>query len=259
MSVIVIGATRAYFSDQETVAGNTFIAGTIDLETSGLPQTLTDIKPCEDLTPVTITLRNVGQNPGNLTFDYSYVEEDKEEDDNPSSFEYAANAEDEGHNKQPATGIPGLEMTDDQFARLIYVESSSQDGCDNLSNLVSWFDTMYGNRDGEVSLYELTQVGPATWYDMKDGDACIITYPTDDEFNAGQTSEITIKFHMAHVFTDETDTCSGAGAAYTGNMNDYLVDGKYCIYTGSDVAWNVPQADGINMTFTAELKQLMSD
>lgn len=60
----------AYFSDIETSAPNTFIAGTIDLEvndenpwtTAAVTTELTDLKPCE-IGLVAINLTNVGTNP----------------------------------------------------------------------------------------------------------------------------------------------------------------------------------------------------
>ncbi|MBM4402030.1 MAG: hypothetical protein FJ044_02195, partial [Candidatus Cloacimonetes bacterium] len=69
MSVIVIGATRAYFSDQETSKGNVLSAGTIDISVDGQnPWTakytdkLTDMKPSQ-VRYVSFTVKNVGANP----------------------------------------------------------------------------------------------------------------------------------------------------------------------------------------------------
>jgi|GEM_PF-1463641 predicted ribosomally synthesized peptide with SipW-like signal peptide len=76
-SLIIIGilgfslgwGTYSYFSDTETSSGNTFSAGTIDLEVNdmnpleGALVTLKDMKPCE-WKYVTVKLHNVGTNPG---------------------------------------------------------------------------------------------------------------------------------------------------------------------------------------------------
>jgi len=76
-SVFIIGllafamgwGTYSWFSDTETSEGNKFSAGTIDLEVndmnplSGALVTLEDMKPCE-WEYVTVTLHNVGTNPG---------------------------------------------------------------------------------------------------------------------------------------------------------------------------------------------------
>jgi len=68
VSAIVIGGTVAYFSDVETSKGNTFSAGTLDLEINDEnPWTSTvfnisDVKPGDSDT-VTIKLKNVGSLP----------------------------------------------------------------------------------------------------------------------------------------------------------------------------------------------------
>ena len=73
VAAIVIGGTAAWFSNTETSTGNVLTAGTIDLEVNSQnPWTqsgqLTDIKPSQDLTPITVTFKNVGSIAGILTF-----------------------------------------------------------------------------------------------------------------------------------------------------------------------------------------------
>ncbi|MFA6896656.1 MAG: TasA family protein [Candidatus Paceibacterota bacterium] len=70
-TTVVIGATRAYFSDTETSTGNTFSTGTIDINVNGGtweasdPYTLTDMKPgYTDY--VNFTINNTGSNPANI-------------------------------------------------------------------------------------------------------------------------------------------------------------------------------------------------
>ena len=71
--VLVVGMVGAgafaYFNDTETSTGNTFTAGTLDLQVNGdnpwtakVDATLKDVKPCE-VRWVIITLKNVGTNP----------------------------------------------------------------------------------------------------------------------------------------------------------------------------------------------------
>ena len=48
VSIIGVGATRAYFSDQGTSSGNTFATGTVDIEAGGgvsLPVNFSDLAP----------------------------------------------------------------------------------------------------------------------------------------------------------------------------------------------------------------------
>jgi len=78
MSVMVIGiataflgaGTFAYFTDTEISTGNTFTAGTIDIDIDGQNPwtgsfTFDDIKPCR-VEYITFTINNVGNNPVNV-------------------------------------------------------------------------------------------------------------------------------------------------------------------------------------------------
>jgi len=68
---LVAGGTWAYFSDTETVVGNSFTAGTIDLAMSG-KVTIPDIKPCMTEWGY-IHLRNAGDNDGNTWLHFANV------------------------------------------------------------------------------------------------------------------------------------------------------------------------------------------
>jgi len=71
---LVGGGTWAYFTDVETSTGNTFAAGTLDLEidtenpwtSTAIDNSATPMKPGEVLTPVSIACKNVGTLPGDL-------------------------------------------------------------------------------------------------------------------------------------------------------------------------------------------------
>lgn len=73
VSIVAIGATRAYFSDTETSMGNMFSAGTLDLEVDGENDPLGmkfsgDLMvPGSEVNAGTITLENVGTIDGILT------------------------------------------------------------------------------------------------------------------------------------------------------------------------------------------------
>lgn len=69
MSVIVVGATRAYFSDTETSAGNIISAGTIDISVDGenpwdktYNESLADMKPSQ-VKEIIFKVKNVSSNP----------------------------------------------------------------------------------------------------------------------------------------------------------------------------------------------------
>lgn len=68
ISIIAVGGTVAYFSDTETSSGNTFSAGTLDLEVddqnpwTSTPFTIGDVKP-GDSGSKTILLKNIGSLP----------------------------------------------------------------------------------------------------------------------------------------------------------------------------------------------------
>jgi predicted ribosomally synthesized peptide with SipW-like signal peptide len=76
VAAIAVGATSAYFSDEETVSGNTITAGTIDIQLDGkdangadteiIPYKVADVKPGET-GYMTFNIQNVGTNPVNVS------------------------------------------------------------------------------------------------------------------------------------------------------------------------------------------------
>ena len=171
--------TLAYYSDTEESTGNVFQSGTIDLMLAGdLPFVFYDIKPSEELAPVNVTFKNIGQNPGYLYNKITYVNNDKAE--NPT------------------------DLTADEFAALIYVEAVNYThytdweiggwGWGGTSDdLPNWL-SMDANSDGFVSLYEINQVG---WlpYDINDPEEPLI---------AGDAGSWIITFHMADSLVGRT-------------------------------------------------------
>jgi len=70
---LIAGGTFAYFSDTETVTGNSLTAGTIDLVAGAPIITITDIKPCLTTEWGFVRFRNVGDNPGNIWLHFANV------------------------------------------------------------------------------------------------------------------------------------------------------------------------------------------
>jgi predicted ribosomally synthesized peptide with SipW-like signal peptide len=70
---LVAGGTWAYFSDTETITGNSFTAGTIDLKAGSPIITIPDIKPCMDDIWGYVRFHNVGDNEGNVWLHFANV------------------------------------------------------------------------------------------------------------------------------------------------------------------------------------------
>lgn len=72
VGALIGGGVYAYFSDTETSAGNTFTAGTLDLQVDGenpwtsTAVTISDMEPGVAATPVDITCENTGSLTGDL-------------------------------------------------------------------------------------------------------------------------------------------------------------------------------------------------
>lgn len=78
MAVIAIGATAAYFTDSETVVGNTFAAGTLDLKVDDTDNptnniNISDLKPGESR-EFTWVLKNTGSLEGIPSITFGNVE-----------------------------------------------------------------------------------------------------------------------------------------------------------------------------------------
>lgn len=137
MSLLVIGVTAgligtgtyAYFSDVEINAGNTFSAGTLDLQLSedGInyyndPATAliecVNMAPGDESDPMTLYFKNVGTMDGIVVVDISYSENDDPLDAD-SSYEYAV-----------AAG--GTDVGANTFARHLWITYASLNGGANI-------------------------------------------------------------------------------------------------------------------------------
>ena len=91
VSTIAVGATKAYYSDLETIPGNTFAAGELDLElgqTSTLPFTVSNVVPGQDgMGTVTLT-STAGSIPGSLFITWSKTSDDENDLIEPETQSY---------------------------------------------------------------------------------------------------------------------------------------------------------------------------
>jgi len=209
----LIGTAFARFSDTETSSGNTLVAGTMDLSLNGgnpfygTLVHISNIQPGKDLTPIVLNVKNVGTLPGILKFVFTI---DGEYDAVvPAGFEFASG-------NMPADG----------FASLLYVKAATQDSQNVLPGLITGFDTIGGNGDGKVSLYELASKD-LVWTNT--------VAPFSNVFSPNASSSLSVTLCLG-------DT-----------LNPWRIGGP--IVTDGTVN-NRPQADGITLTVTATLGQL---
>lgn len=206
--------TMAYYSETEAKAGNIFQSGTNDLSIDGnMPFELKDIKPCDELEPVLVSFRNIGDFDGYLYNKITYSQNDK------------------------AVNPPDL--TANEFAALIYVKNVTYQhynpnypgdhwGSIQTDELDNWELGMDTNSDGNVSLYEIKNFG---WIPFD------VSTP-EEPLVAGEGGRWNITFHMA-------DSLNGHTWGDTTAPDEHLQ---------FNVLDNGPQADGIDMTWTAVLK-----
>lgn len=127
VATFVGGGTFAAFSDTESTTSNTFVAGSLDLKTDdadGVTAAIssTNMKPGENIGPVTIVLKNAGTvNGSSLDIDVSYSESDNETLDTDYDFEFSA------------VNNSAYEKTPDEFADELVVNTLTYGGVDLLT------------------------------------------------------------------------------------------------------------------------------
>jgi len=161
----LMGAAFAYFSDSETSSGNTFTAGTVDLETSGETTIeVTNMAPGATASG-TITVTNIGTLDGCLYATSWYVEND-------------------------ITNPPDPNMTADEVAKMLLITAFTADTVDILAQIPevdgnpgkSLYDMV--NDPSGVTLPDYSG-GP--WY----------SYDTDMTVGESHTYALTVEFDTA--------------------------------------------------------------
>jgi predicted ribosomally synthesized peptide with SipW-like signal peptide len=219
MSLMVGQGVVSFLSDTETSAGNTFSAGTIDLQVDDQDHppaliTLPDMKPCQEF-EAEIPYQNVGTNPGTVTLEVSYQESDDEELDQDPTFEFSAYND------------PGYEVSADDFAKKVYITKAEAhlDGgiVDLMPTLVLYAEGVHpavgATIDGQVSIFEFVwQEDP--YYP---GYNIPRVWPLAEALPPGAGETLVMRFHL-----------------------DGMADNKY-------------QADGIVSTLDFQMMQLRRD
>jgi len=239
MSILIIGVTAgligtgtyAYFSDLE-IAGNTFSAGTLDLQLSQDGTTYyNDPNPllvCNNLAPgdesvaKTLYFKNAGTLSGYVTVDLSYVEHDDPLDAD-ASYEYSV-----------AYNGPGsIDMNADDFAKHLWVTEATVDG--GLNNIVYYWalqivDDSYGG-DWAVAII---------------ADA---VYDPDGIVN--NTDELPTAFGLEQITLHFWDTYQGEDEIFApGEIHYETIKVKLDPSVGNDY-----QFDGIDLTIEATINQ----
>ncbi len=118
VAAIAVGATGAYFSDSESVTGNTFSAGTLDLQVGeSNPTTWSfgadNIAPGANINADT-TIANIGTIDGN------------------ASISFAVNNSSEGVNPPPETNIVPDGDLEEQMRIMVYMREDGSGGFVNI-------------------------------------------------------------------------------------------------------------------------------
>ncbi len=150
VSALVVGATGAFFSDTETSTGNTFTAGTIDIDINDQnPWTdnfdLGDVKPGE-VAYMNFKIGNVGENPVNVSKKlYNFMYTDIGE-------EYACEGAENTSSEPECEAEEGTPVDDVESQILYDLSVEVYDASGNKT----WWQTIYEvDGEGDVNLYDV--------------------------------------------------------------------------------------------------------
>ncbi len=243
VAAIAVGATSAYFSDEEKAVGNTITAGTIDIKLNGnetvvTPYVVADVKPGET-GYMNIDVKNVGTNPVKVS-------------KNLSSF-------------VPTTGVDTYSCT---VADNIIIGVSSEPECEAAKTNPNHVDLndlrtqiLY---DLSVKVYAMgNDTTPVQWqtiYTGAAGQTLDTIYPSEQSYVALGT--IPVGGHM--VVTQSYHFDYNAGNEYQGDVLSFDITIKGEQLTGQDGMasvvlenktysagqWNIVQNDQISGTLS---------
>lgn len=174
LSLLIIGTivsiagagTWAYFSDTEQAAGNTFTAGTLDLQVNGqdgfIPYAAGNLKPGEYRGTPTYTIKNIGSLPGVLSYKVINVSTNENGVTDP---------------EVKAGDAPGVRMDPDRFT----IAASGDGELLDQVYIVLWVDDTPGQRPA-----------PYDWQDAKfwqgyPDESSYYKLPVNTDLMAGKT------------------------------------------------------------------------
>lgn len=222
IGAIASRATVAYFSDTAVLGGNTFSAGSIDLQVNGQDEDLTavfhgsDLKPGDTVDTGCVTLKNVGTLPGKLTVEVSNLVSN----DNTLIEPESTDGDQDGVEVDPDGfhGNSGDGELWDQITTNFCIESGA--GSHSTNNKCDWDDTIIkgfsSTQDDYSSYYSIPQNT-----DLAASKNIILDAGTEKTFCTG------VKF-----IDDKTNSWWGGQGNLTNNMamtDDAQLDFKFSL------------------------------
>jgi len=156
VAAIALAGTQSYFSDTETSTGNTFTAGTIDIDIDeNNPFTghydIGDLKPGET-GYMNFKIKNVGTNPANISKSlYNFTHTDSGEGyDCTASVSGVSNMTAYQTSSEPECVAEAGTQEDNVETQLIYDLSVEVYAGDDETNGPIWWQTIYKDSDGKT-------------------------------------------------------------------------------------------------------------
>ena len=239
MSVMLGQGVVSFMSDTETSSGNTFTAGTIDLQVDDKDHPpaliqLPDLRPCEETMDVFIPYRNVGTNPGTVTLQVAYHEEDNEVLDTDPYFEFSAYHDPDCImlGECPCEASPGdgtlCEVSDHEFSKKVYITKATAtvgaDVVNLMPTLLLYAEGVYPAEgailDGKVSIFEFAWMDPDPY---TPGTNIPRTWPLGELLFPGSGETLTMRFHLDGMVGNEYQA-DGIASTLNFAMNQFVPD-----------------------------------
>jgi predicted ribosomally synthesized peptide with SipW-like signal peptide len=235
VAIVGIGGTVAYFTDTETSTGNTFTAGTLDLQVAAnggsfvsTPVTLatvSNMQPGQETTPYTLGFKNNGTIDGKVKISVDYTEADGAGDDSTG-------------NEYSKANDPANNLTANQFAKLLIVTSATTDG----ARVEYWYAR-------QIIAEKYTDAPDAI---SKGAIVSVAGTSPDPTFNSGANYAPTV-YGMKQVSAFYLkNTMNGSAVPLVQNA----LHSTGLTVKLSENADNKAQFDGVNITLTATMSQL---
>lgn len=203
VAAIAVGATGAYFSDTETIPGNSFVAGSLDLGLgpTTLPFIVTNAAPGDSNSGV-VTLTNNGSLPGKLSMNWTKTIDEENDMIEPETARYPR-----------PDGSPGLTTGDyagnggelDMFLQFAPFVDVNQDGTFNSGDIQLAYS-------GQSRLYPGYRSGALYFSGIN---SYLIAWANIMTLNAGDSVNIVIPWQFP---TESTDANYSQNMAMTDSL-----------------------------------------